>query len=138
MSSAIQVEQIPSLTALRRHIKKFEWNGRWFTRNDSMRDVFEGQCEYAATALSEILTGKDGNWSLRVRGWYSGAITAIERSDPRARFYSSLRVTKHAHSWVRLPDGTIVDPTWWQFTDDRPKICVFPTNDPRFELDENA
>ena len=50
-------QTIPTLTEIRRHIQKFGWNGRDFTSKMSNGEVFAGQCETTATALSEMLTG---------------------------------------------------------------------------------
>jgi hypothetical protein len=130
--------KIPSLTALRKHIKKHGWNA-CSGNTKTLRDMFEGQCEYASTSLSEMLTGDStsAGWSLRVRGWYCGEITAIRPSDGSSNFKPGSHGTKHAHSWVVF-EGKIIDPTWWQFTDERPKVYVFDANDPRFEIDPEA
>lgn len=132
------MDKLPTLSQLRAHIKRHGWNGAWFTRNMSVREVFEGQCEYASTSLSEMLTADNEStgWRLRVRGWYSGEITAIRPSHGASNFKPG-DTTRHAHSWVVF-NGKIIDPTWWQFTNARPAIYVFDANDPRFEVDPEA
>lgn len=40
------------------------------------------------------------------------------------------------HSWIETPDGTIVDPTRWVFTNDQPKIYVGP-NDGNYDKGGN-
>ena len=132
--------KIPSLTQIRRHIRKNAWNGRDFTSGDSNREVFTGMCEYASTALSEMLTGTgfengDCDWSLRIRGWYKGDISAL-LTHPHAD-QSQVAQGKYMHSWV-VYEGKIIDPTWWQFTDSKPGVYVFDLNDPRFEPDPSA
>jgi hypothetical protein len=74
---------IPTLYEIRKHVRAHAWNGQDFEPRDSNYTVFQGQCEYASTAMSEILTGtglngKPVNWSLRVRGWYCGDLTDIK------------------------------------------------------------
>ena len=127
--------KIPTLREIRRHIKQHAWNGQAFTYRDSNYDVFVGQCEYASTAISEILTGtglhgKPVNWSLRVRGWYSGDLSAIlgrSGCDEHARTHG-----RHCHSWVEY-GGKIIDPTFWQFADDPVRVYVFDLDDPRYD-----
>ena len=130
---------IPSLTELRAHIRKHVWNGRAVVSSDSNRDMFDGMCEYASTSLSELLTGDFGltGWRLRIRGWYKGEITAIDPASSMSNFKRGDN-TRHAHSWVRLPDGRILDPTWWQFTDAPVRMYLFDADDPRFEEDPSA
>jgi hypothetical protein len=120
-----------TLTAIRKHIRRAGWNGRDFIARDSNRDVFFGQCEYASTSVSEMLTGVDGRWSLRVRGWYTGPVTvgADWGWHPRGQGV--------AHSWV-VYNGKIIDPTWWAFENAKPAVYVFEANDPRFVADDNA
>jgi hypothetical protein len=130
-----------TLTAIRRHIKKYGWNGQYFSTKESNREAFKGQCAYACDAVSEMITntgrnGVMGDVSLCVRGWYRGEITECHRENPCSNFHPT--ENKHAHSWVRLPDGRILDPTWWQFTDAAAKVYIFPADDPRFEPDESA
>lgn len=131
---------VPSLTEIRRHVVKFGWNGRDFTSKMSNGDVFAGQCEFASTAVSEMLTGtgqvhRGGDWSLRVRGWFSGDLSAIigePGCDKNAETEG-----RHCHSWVEF-GGKIIDPTFWQFAGERPRVFVFDINDPRFTKDEEA
>lgn len=122
----------PNLTELRKHIRREGWNGG--SLQGSNRDVFAGMCEYASTSLSEMLTGEEGNWSLRVRGWYTGDCSAL-RGKPGAQFSETRE--GHPHSWVVF-NGKIIDPTWWQFTDAWVKVYEFDLNDPRFVPDESA
>jgi hypothetical protein len=139
--------RIPTLTDIRRHILRNSWNGRGFESDWSNREVFTGQCEYTSTAMSEILTGTGinirsrdgkplyGNWKYRVRGWYSGDLSASKTRvgcDPCA-----FTEGKHCHSWVEF-GGKIIDPTWWQFADDPVKVYVFELDDKRFTRDKNA
>jgi hypothetical protein len=132
--------KIPTLTEFRQHIRKYGWNGQYFTSKMSNEMVFAGQCEYASTSLSELLTGignvhQAGDWSLRVRGWFSGDLSAILDSpgcDEHAKTEG-----KHCHSWVEF-EGKIIDPTFWQFAGERPRVFVFDINDPRFTKDEEA
>jgi hypothetical protein len=132
---------VPTLKEIRQHIKKHAWNGTDFTSRDSNSTVFLGQCEYASTAISEMLTGtgkntKGGNdWSLRKRGWYSGDLSGImtrSSCDPHARSHS-----KHCHSWVEYK-GLLIDPTWWAFADDSVRVYVFEVGDPRYTYDDGA
>lgn len=133
--------KIPTLTDIRRHVKKHAWNGRDFTSKTSNREVFEGMCEYASTALSEMLTntgknsGEENDWSLRVRGWFSGDLSAILAS-PGCDSHATTE-GRHCHSWVEF-GGKIIDPTFWQFAGERPRVFVFDINDPRFTKDEEA
>jgi hypothetical protein len=127
--------KIPTLTQLRQHIRKHGWNGRDFTSRDSNHDVFDGQCEYASTSLSEMLTGKPMNWSLRVRGWYSGDLSRCANKPGCDKHVFT--EAKHCHSWVEF-EGKIIDPTYWQFAGDTPKIYVFNLDDPRYARDEEA
>ena len=132
--------RIPTLTEIRRHIVRHAWNGRDFESKETNEEVFSGQCEYASTALSEILTGtgfgkKPVDWHLRVRGFYCGDLSYIKRAygcDPRA-----FTDGKHMHSWVEF-GGVIIDPTWWQFAGDPVRVYVFKLNDKRFIRDESA
>jgi len=77
--------RIPTLMEIRQHINANAWNGQAFTSHMTHRDVFAGECEYASTALSEMLTGtgknlKSVSWKYRVRGLYSGDLSAIKSS----------------------------------------------------------
>ncbi len=131
---------VPTLTDIRRHVVNFGWNGRDFTSKMSNGEVFSGMCEYASTSPSELLTGtgqkhRGGDWSLRVRGWFSGDLNAAKESvgcDEHA-----FTEGKHCHSWVEF-GGKIIDPTFWQFAGERPRVFVFDINDPRFIKDEEA
>jgi hypothetical protein len=75
-----------SLYAVRQHITEHAWNGQDCTPDMDNEGVFFGQCEYAATAISEILTGtgknnKPVNWDLRKRGTPAQVkVVAIGRS----------------------------------------------------------
>jgi hypothetical protein len=132
--------RIPTLTDIRRHVKAHAWNGQYFTASMGHHEVFVGQCEYASTAMSEILTGtgKNGkpvNWSLRVRGFYCGDL-----SEAKIRLLCDERAFtegKHCHSWVEF-GGKIIDPTWWQFAGDPVGVYVFELDDPRFIRDKDA
>jgi hypothetical protein len=138
--------RIPALSDIRRHVKAHAWNGRDFTSRYSHYEVFDGQCEYASTALSEMLTGTGRNqwdiegrrgpdWSLRVRGLYCGDLTHSKtKSGCDRRAFSE---GKHCHSWVEF-GGKIIDPTWWQFTGHPARVYVFPLDDPRFVRDDSV
>lgn len=131
---------MPTLTELRRHIRKYGWNGQDFTPKMSHREVFLGQCEYASTSLSELLTGtghphRGGDWSLRVRGWYSGDLSAIKGSSGCDEH--AFTEGRHCHSWVEFK-GRILDPTFWQFAGERPGVYVFDVGDPRYTRDSEA
>lgn len=132
--------RIPTLTDIRRHIRAHAWNGRDFTPRMCHYDVFVGQCEYASTAISEILTGtglrgKPSDWSLSIRGLYSGDLSEIKHRsgcDPRA-----FTEGRHMHSWVEF-GGKIIDPTWWQFTGEAARVYIFELDDPRYTKDDSV
>jgi hypothetical protein len=135
---------VPTLRDLRRHISKNAWNGRYFSSRDSNFDVFTGQCEYASTAMSELLTetgikerdkGTGADWSLRIRGWYSGAMSLAK--EHHSCDDHAFRYGKHCHSWVEYK-GVIIDATFWQFDGDPVRVYVFPLDDPRFHRDKDA
>lgn len=136
---------IPTLYEIRKHINDHAWNGGECLPSMSNESVFGGQCEYASTAISEILTGtghngKPVNWSLRKRGWFKGDLSSIRSShgcDPHA--YLDPPFARHCHSWVEYK-GKIYDPTFWQFGDegDEIRVYVFDVGDPRYEEDDNA
>lgn len=135
------IKKHPSLTALRNYIRINGWNGNTgASEKVSNAEMFRGECHNAACALSSLLIKPEGSSythsDLVVRGWYKGEITATDRSNPCHNFHPTEE--KHAHSWVVLKDGTILDPTWFQFTDTKPRMMVFPANDSRFEADANA
>lgn len=131
---------IPTLFEIRKHITEYAWNGGECLPSMDNELVFEGQCEYASTAISEILTGTGKNfkhvdWSLRIRGWYTGDLSAVKNHhacDPNA-----FTEDKHCHSWVEY-GGKIIDATWWQFGGDEVRVYVFDLDDPRFIRDKNA
>jgi len=131
---------IPTLREIRLHIMKHAWNGGECEPRMDNEQVFGGQCEYASTAISEILTGtglrgKPVDWSLRVRGWYSGDLSAITaRSACDEHAFSEGR---HPHSWVEY-NGKIYDATYWQFAGDEVRVYVFELDDPRFSRDPNS
>jgi len=131
---------IPTLREIRQHIKQHGWNGRDFTAQMCNYFVFEGMCEYASTAVSEMLTGtgqkfRGGDWSLRIRGWYKGDLSAIKMRHGCDRHAFSHAM--HCHSWVEYK-GVIIDPTFWQFADDPVKVYVFNLGDHRYVPDDNA
>jgi hypothetical protein len=131
---------IPTLYEIRKHITEHAWNGDECLPSMTNEQVFDGQCEYASTAISEILTGTGkgfggGNWSHRVRGWYGGDLSAIKSCSGCDD--SAFTEGKHCHSWVEF-GGKIIDPTWWQFAGDEVRVYVFELGDPRFVRDENA
>jgi hypothetical protein len=117
---------IPTLYEIRKHIVEHAWNGGDCLPSMSNEAVFVGQCEYASTAISEILTGTGKNgkpvdWSLRVRGWYKGDLSASQERhgcDKHAFTHG-----KHCHSWVEF-GGRIIDPTYWQFADEPIRVCL--------------
>ncbi len=128
-----------TLTAIRKHIKRNAWNGRSFVSSDKNADVFHGMCEYAATAISEMLTDTGGlnnnehaDWSLRVRGWYTGQVEP--GTGDWIRNQNGIGV---AHSWVVF-EGKIIDPTCWAFDNSKPRVYIFDANDPRYVPDESA
>jgi hypothetical protein len=130
---------IPTLYEIRRHIHEHAWNGDECLPSMTNEQVFAGQCEYASTAISEILTGTGKNgkpvdWNLRVRGWYTGDLGGI-----RSRYGCDGHVAngKHCHSWVEH-GGKIIDATWWQFAGGEVRVYVFELGDPRFVRDESA
>jgi hypothetical protein len=131
---------IPTLLEIRQHIKANAWNGGECIGSMTNEEVFIGQCEYASTAISEMLTGTGlghggGDWSLRKRGWYSGDLSASkERSgcDPHAFLHG-----KHCHSWVEYK-GMIYDATYWQFANEPIMVYAFPIGDSRYTIDEQA
>jgi hypothetical protein len=134
---------IPTLREIRLHIMEHAWNGGECLPSMSNESVFKGQCEYASTAMSEMLTGTGKNsdkavdWSLRVRGWFKGDLSLIMNhiSCDSHAFVEGDR--KHCHSWVEYK-GKIYDPTFWQFAGDEVKVYVFELNDPRFVRDDDA
>lgn len=132
--------RIPTLKEIRQHVRKHAWNGGECTPDMSNYDVFVGQCEYASTAISEMLTGTGHNakpvdWSLRIRGWYSGDLSAVkERSGCDPHVFTD---GKHCHSWVKFK-GLIIDATYWQFAGDAVRVYVFKANDPRYTRDDYA
>ncbi len=141
---------IPTLYEIRKHITEHAWNGGECLPHMSNETVFAGQCEYACTAISEILTGtvpmevKPVDWSLRKRGWFKGDLSSIRNRsgcDPNAyaSFHCEGAVDKHCHSWVEYK-GKIYDPTFWQFGDegDEVRVYMFDIGDPRFEEDDKA
>lgn len=132
-------EGIPTLYEIRKHITDHAWNGDDCLPGMSNEDVFSGQCEYASTAVSEMLTGtgKNGkpvNWSLRVRGWYYGDLSVIADQPGCDRHVAS---GKHCHSWVEY-NGKIIDPTFWQFAGDEVRVYIFEVGDPRYVKDSTA
>lgn len=140
---------IPTLYEIRKHITDHAWNGGECLPQMDNEAVFDGQCEYASTAISEILTGtgkknRGGDWSLRKRGWFKGDLSSIRNRsgcDPNAyaSFHCEGAVDKHCHSWVEYK-GKIYDPTFWQFGDegDEIRVYMFDIGDPRFEEDDKA
>jgi hypothetical protein len=134
---------VPTLRELRQHIRRNAWNGRDFSSADSNFDVFSGQCEYASTSMSEILTGTrhvrfnqgGPDWSLRVRGWFSGDMSLAKQH--YACDDHVFKFGKHCHSWVQYK-GVIIDPTFWQFAGDPVRVYVFSLDDPRFHRDKDA
>lgn len=135
-------QRIPTLSEIREHVVKHAWNGKHFGPDDTNEEVFWGECEYASTALSEMLTGTGKNfhnvdWSFRVRGWYKGDLEGIKgtsRCDDHAYDEAD---PKHCHSWVEFR-GKIIDPTWWVFANETPGIYVFDLDDPRYVRDPEA
>jgi len=133
---------IPTLYEIRKHITDHAWNGDECLPSMTNETVFNGQCEYASTAISEILTGTGkgfggGDWSLRKRGWFKGDLSSIKMSsgcDNHAYTHN-----KHCHSWVEFK-GKIYDPTFWQFGDegDEVRVYMFDIGDSRFEEDPEA
>ncbi len=131
---------VPTLKEIRMHIQAHAWNGGECEPRMTNEQVFYGQCEYASTAISEILTGTGlgfggGDWSLRVRGWYSGDLSEV-----KGHFGCDGHVLthgKHCHSWVEWK-GKIIDPTWWQFAGGDVRVHVFELDDPRYERDPDA
>jgi len=140
---------IPTLLEIRQHIKAHAWNGGECIGSMTNEEVFSGQCEYASTAISEILTGTGHNgepvdWSLRKRGWFKGDLSSIRNRsgcDPHAfaSFHTEGVEDKHCHSWVEYR-GKIYDATFWQFGDegDEVRVYMFDVGDPRYEEDDNA
>lgn len=133
---------IPTLYEIRLHIRAHAWNGQDFEPGTSNYMAFKGQCEYASTTMSEMLTGTGHNthprkidWSLRVRGWYCGDLSDIKMSP--ACDEHAFSEGKHCHSWVEY-QGKIYDPTWWQFAGGEVKVYVFELGDPRFIRDPEA
>jgi len=133
---------IPTLYEIRKHIDEHAWNGGDCLPEMSNESVFAGQCEYASTAISEILTGTGKNskpvdWSLRKRGWFKGDLSSIKCSSACDKH--AFTENKHCHSWVEYK-GKIYDPTFWQFGDDgdEVRVYVFDVGDPRYEIDDNA
>src|ERR1700677_3145449 len=89
--------KIPTLGALRAHIKREGWNA--CTGNTkSLRDMFTGNCHYASSSLSEMLTddATSKGWSLVVRGWYRGDITTIRPSEGNSNFKPGSKGKEHA------------------------------------------
>lgn len=132
---------IPTLYEIRKHITEHAWNGDECLPSMSNESVFAGQCEYASTAMSEILTGTGlghggGDWSHRVRGWYSGDLSQI-RNSPHGVDEHVFTHDKHCHSWI-VWKGKIYDPTFWQFAGDEVRVYVFELDDPRFTPDPKA
>lgn len=133
---------IPTLYEIRKHITEHAWNGGDCLPSMSNESVFSGQCEYASTAISEILTHTGlgyggGDWSLRVRGWFMGDLSAIKGSSGCDEH--AFTDNKHCHSWVEY-GGKIYDSTFWQFGEggDEVRVYVFELNDPRYVRDEKA
>ena len=131
---------IPTLKEIRMHVQKHAWNGGECLPRMDNEAVFKGQCEYASTAISEILTGTGlhgdpVDWRYRVRGWYSGDLSLIKTSsgcDSHA-----FTQGKHCHSWVEYA-GKIIDPTFWQFAGGEVKVYVFELSDPRYSSGPDA
>jgi hypothetical protein len=125
-----------SLYTIREHITNHAWNGGECTPEMDNEGVFFGQCEYTATAVSEMLTGTGKNgkpvdWHLRKRGWYSGP------SDSCFGNWTTNKQGHVAHSWVVF-EGKIIDPTWWSFEGEEVRVYVFDATDPRYTEDDNA
>lgn len=129
----------PSLTDLRRWIKKHGWNGyNLASRKLTNGEFFAGECHNASCALSTMLAGTDPRYTddkYVVRGWYCGEITAFDRDYRQANFHEWEE--KHAHSWVVF-HGWILDPTWHQFTNAKAKMYMFHIDDQRFQPDPTA
>lgn len=139
MADVRAVEGIPTLYDIRKHITEHAWNGGECLPNMCNEDVFVGQCEYASTAISEMLTGTGKNgkpvdWSLRVRGWYHGDLSGI-RLRPGCDHHAA--EGKHCHSWVEY-GNKIIDPTFWQFAGDEVRVYIFEVGDPRYVIDPTA
>ena len=121
-TSAWTAGGVPTLSELAKHIR-----GEitpWFSSKERLRDAFYGKCDTVAIWLADMVGGR------KVRGWYTGHISAdMDNTMNKAKH--------HAHSWVEK-DGKIYDPTWWAFTDAKPRIYVFPIGDPRYVEDEDA
>src|SRR5271157_4148735 len=134
---------IPTLLEIRQHIKAHAWNGGECIGSMTNEEVFAGQCEYASTAISEMLTGtgknatRYGDWSLRKRGWFKGDLSSIKNRSGCDRH--AFTDKKHCHSWVEYR-GKIYDATFWQFGDegDEVRVYMFDIGDPRYEEDDNA
>jgi len=132
-----------SLYTIREHITNHAWNGGECLPDMDNEGVFFGQCEYAATAVSEMLTRTGKNipykgvgrytsvkWHLRKRGWYTGTSEGCAN-------WTTNEQGHIAHSWVVF-NGKIIDPTWWAFGDGETRVYVFDANDPRYVEDDNA
>lgn len=79
------------------------------------RELLQGHCCHAAMLLVQLVGGT------YMRGFYAGPIT---RPDPFLQ-QSLERDGSCQHSWVEK-DDQILDPTWWQFTDAKLGIYIFP------------
>lgn len=130
---------VPTLYEIRKHITEHKWNGDECEPDMTNEQVFVGQCEYASTAMSEMLSDnpKGTDWSRRVRGWYCGDLSYIKMSSPHGVDEHVWTDAKHCHSWV-VHNGKIYDATYWQFGGDEVRVYEFELNDPRFVPDDKA
>ena len=82
-----------------------------------------GNCYAIAVAVVDtVVTGGDA-----VYGHYRGPVAPD--GDWGARCHDPFI----QHGWIKMEDGTIVDPTRWCFTNEEPEITIIDLDDPRQE-----
>lgn len=121
---------IPTLAALRAHIKKNHIDGEWgrwrreWHEDDSVGGYFYGNCHYASVALADYL--RISHHYCVVRGYYRDVnhvkeLGWIRNSDGHI-----------GHTWVEF-EGMLFDPTWWAFyPGQKSKVYQFVVGDLRY------
>jgi hypothetical protein len=95
--------------------KKFcEVNG---TSDENMAEAFDGNCYAVSCVLAKMI----GDGARAVYGFWNG--NSVKR--PTA--------SMHRHGWVRMKDGTILDPTVFQFSNTIPFMHKTTVDDERYD-----